>query len=136
MTALVIGAEQKKKIAALRTLATANPVDVKRLAKAIKLPPLKAKHMQQMTRQTITIPMNFLVTFSVETGHHRIGACRHMSMSVDQEGRLPSPEALWMVAEEFGFVGGLRDCKVWKEDLQGHGIAINIVQPVALGTGS
>lgn len=135
MTALVIGAEQKKKIAALRTLATANPVDVKRLAKAIKLPPLKAKHMEQMTRQTIAIPANFLVTYSVETGH-RIGVCRHMSMSVGQEGRAPLPEALWMVAEEFGFVGSLRDCKVWKEDLQGHGIAINIVQPVALGTGS
>ena len=103
--------------------------------KAIKLPPLKAKHMKQMTRQTIQIPMNFLVTFSVETGQP-MGVCRHMSMSVDQEGRTPSPEALWMVAEEFGFVGSLQDCKVWKEDLQGHGIAINIVQPVAMVAGS
>lgn len=135
MTALVIGPEQKAEIAALRTLAIAHPVDVKWLLKAIKLPQLKAKHMAQMTEQTIEIPMNFLVAFSIETGHPA-GVCRHMSMSVRQDGRAPTPDAVWMVAEEFGFVGGLGQCAVYQEDLKGHGIAINIVQPVAMVAGS
>lgn len=46
--------------------------------------------------------------------------------------RLEALEAVWMVAEEFGFVGVITDCALWIEKLSGHGRAINLVQPVEM----
>jgi len=131
MTPLVIDDEGREQIKALVALANANPVDVIALQERIKVPASKEQHRAQMTRQTITLPLAFMVTFSIEDGHP-CGRCRHMSMSVQREGRVPSPAGVWMVAQEFGFWGeGFKDCVgVWQEMLQGHGIAINVVQPV------
>lgn len=129
MTALIIGEPQKAAIAALRQLASERPVDIIRLRDNIDDPAFKAEHMDRMTEQTIELPVAFRVTYSLET-NQPAGTCRHMSMSVSKRGKLPSPEAVWMVAEEFGFVGALTDCAVWIEELLGHGRAINIVQPV------
>jgi hypothetical protein len=131
MTALVLGDPEKVKIADLRERASQNPVDVKWLLNWIKDPDIKARHMAQMSSQTMLIPMNFMVTYSIETGHPA-GVCRHMSMSLDKKGYCPSPYAVWMVAEEFGFVGGLVQCSVWEEELQGHGMSVNVVQPLAV----
>ena len=102
------------------------------VAKLLKTAEGKRQHMDQMNEQSIAIPMGFLVTFSIEAGHP-VGVCRHMSMSVMREGRAPNPEAVWMVAEELGFQGGLSACHVYKEDLQRgdeRAIAINVVQPL------
>ena len=52
-----------------------------------------------------------------------------MSVSVQREGRIPRPEAVWMIAKAFGFRGGLQACKIYPEDLIGHGKAVNIIQP-------
>lgn len=131
MTILMLREQEKMSIAALRELASGNPVDINWLKIWIGDPDIKAAHLAQMTAQTIQIPADFMVTFSVETGHPA-GVCRHMSMSVGKAGRVPSPQGVWMVAEEFGFVGSLEECTVWKEDLNGHGIAINVVQPLAV----
>lgn len=70
------------------------------------------------------------VTFSIETGHP-IGTARHMSMSSPAAGRVPIPEAVWMAAAELGFTGSIEQCMTWPEQLQGHGVAINVVQPMA-----
>ena len=85
--------------------------------------------MNQMTRQSVAIPLDFLVTFSIETGHP-VGTCRHMSMSVGKVGRIPNAHALWMIADLLGFTDNLDACTVWREELQGHGVAINVVQPI------
>jgi hypothetical protein len=68
-------------------LAEANPVDMPTLMTRIKDPVGKAHHMAQMNRQTVKVPFAYLVTFSIERGHG-IGDCRHMSMSVQREGRV------------------------------------------------
>jgi hypothetical protein len=135
MTVLVIGPEELADIQALCRLAAENPVDVRQLMAAIDQPGVKAAHMRNMSAQTIPIPSNFLVTFSIESGHPA-GTCRHMSMSVGRAGRAPSPHAVWMVAEAFGFVGGLDNCAVWKEELKGHDFAINVLQPLNVVEGS
>jgi hypothetical protein len=133
MTALLLGAEERAALDTLRQIAAERPVDVRRLMATIAQTGIKAEHMQRMTAQTVRIPANFAVTFSIETGH-RAGTCRHMSMSVGAPGRVPNAEALWLVAEALGFTGGLDACTLWKEDLQGHGLAINVVQPLAVGS--
>src|SRR5262249_27543358 len=118
----------------LRDQAAALPVEIRGLRERIATTEGKAAHMRQMTSQTIYLPARYAVTFSVETGHP-IGACRHMSMSVDRADRVPRPRAVWMVAQELGFVGSIELCTVWLEQLQGHGQAVNLVQPIAAGGG-
>lgn len=105
-TPLVIGPAELAALAALRERAASRPVDMPRLMEAIKTTDGKAAHSAQMRLQSVPIPLDFLVTFSIETGHP-IGTCRHMSMSTGKRGRVPSPPAVWMVAETLGFVGGL-----------------------------
>lgn len=129
-TPLVIGPAEKAKLAELLEKAAAAPVHMPEVVKLITTPEGKKAHMARMTAQTIKLPVAFLVTFSIETGHP-CGTARHMSMSVDREGRLPHPQAIWMVALELGFTGGLEACMHWLEDLAGHGEAVNVVQPMA-----
>jgi hypothetical protein len=118
------------KIAAIIARAEAAPVDIVALKEQIQLSAVNVAHMAQMTRQTVVIPgvPDFLATYSIEDGHP-LGRCRHMTLSVDLD-RLPSLVELWEVAQEFGFVGSLRECIGWVEDLKGHGRAINIVQAI------
>ena len=130
---LVIGPEQLAGLNELRERASAAPVDARALIARIDTPEGKAAHRAQMTAQSIGLPIGFLVTFSIEHGHP-IGPCRHMSMSVEDKDRVPHPAAVWAVAELLGFAGGLHACKTWPELLQGHGLAINVVQPLAVGT--
>jgi len=102
---------------------------MKKLVESIQTPEGKAAQMKQMTRQTIEIPLAYLVTFSIEH-NHPCGTCRHMSMSVQKAGRIPNQYALWLIAEELGFWGSLKECAIWPEQLRGHGQAINVVQPM------
>jgi hypothetical protein len=135
MTPLVLGEVQLKQLSDLRALAAEHPVRMKWLTELIADPIHKAAHMAQMSRQTVVLPFGFCVTFSIEL-EHPVGACRHMSMSSPAKGRAPSPEAVDMVADVLGFVGGFRACSVWLEDLERGGDekqkAVNLVQPIAI----
>lgn len=86
-----------------------------------------------MTAQSIRIqgPWPFFVTFWIET-NHPVGTCRHMSMSITRDNRVPSPAAVWLIAEVLGFAGGLEACRQWPEELSDGGTAINIVQPLSV----
>lgn len=129
-TPLMIGPVERAALHELRERAAAHPVDAATLAARIATPTGKEKHRAQMTAQTVRIPLAYLVTYSVETGHPR-GTYRHMSISVQRTGRLPNPEAVWMVAQVLGFTGSLDECVAYRESLQGHGEAINVIQIVA-----
>jgi hypothetical protein len=132
---LIFGEKERAELRQLRELAARQPVDMPTIMEEVKTPGGKQKHMDQMTAQTVEIPFGYLVTFSIEQGHGA-GACRHMSMSSPLNGRVPRPEAVWMVAEALGFNGGLSACATWDEDLQrGDGkrnVAINVVQPISV----
>ena len=130
---LLLSAEVYSAFEALRQKAARKPVDMPSLMRAIKTQQGERRHRKQMQAQTVPIPgpWPFFVTFSIETGHPA-GTCRHMSMSVKRDGRVPHPAALWMVAEAFGFSGGLESCTVWPEKLSDGGAAINLVQPVTV----
>lgn len=133
-TPLVIVEETREQIKKLCALAEANPVDIQKLSHEIQTVGGKSRHMEQMTRQSLFIPLGFWVVYSIEHGQP-VGPCRHLSMSVCRAGRIPNEHALWMVAQEFGFWGSLSDCAVWPEKLLGHGekplecgTAINVIQ--------
>lgn len=141
---LVVGPEQRAQLAKLREIARLHPVDMQDLKRRIQTPRGKRLHKMQMTAQSVWIPTAFVVTFSIETGHPA-GACRHLSVSSDVRGRLPTFEALWMIADPLGFVGSLQLCRMWLEeggqifefdalpDAVQHG-AINVVQPLSIST--
>ena len=80
---------------------------------------------------TVFLPVAYAVTFSIEHGHPD-GTMRHISMSVDREGRVPLPVTVYMVAEVLGFCGGIEACAIWLEDLHDGGKAVNLVQPLAV----
>lgn len=120
---------------ALRDYVRSAPVvDVRTLAARLTLPKARKRHGAQMNRQTISIPgpWPFYVTLSIEHGHP-IGAARHMSMSVDRLERLPSPEALRIIATELGF-GPFDGCTIWPEKLSDGRSAINMVEPIGIAT--
>lgn len=133
---LLITSEIKAKFAKMREVAESLPIDIKELMETIKVPALRAQHMRKMRLQTVEIPgpYAFYVTYSVEDGHP-VGRCRHLSMSIDREGRVPSTAAVWMVAGDFGFTGELCTCEaIWVEDLSDGGKAVNLVQKMDHGT--
>jgi hypothetical protein len=126
-TPLLIGPVERAGLHELRERAARAPVDMHGLTQRLKDPAEKARHREQMTAQSVRLPLAYVLTYSVETGHPG-GTARHMSMSVSRSGRVPTPEAVWMVAEALGFTGGLERCVSWQENLEGHGTAINVVQ--------
>lgn len=128
-TALFIGEAERAKLAALRSLAVARPVDMKVLSSSIRTPAGKAAHRARMTEQSCQLPLAWFVTYSVE--HQPGGVARHLSVSLDAGTRVPHPAAVWMIAEEMGFTGSLRECVVWKEELQ-QGLTVNVMQLVAM----
>lgn len=131
-TPLVIGPAETDALAALIELAHANVVEIHEVLRLCATPAGKRKHMDQMNKQSVDIPVGFMVTFSVETGHPA-GRCLHMSMSSAHAGRTPTPEAVWMIAELLGFRGSLKDCAIWEEELlrgPKRRMAINVVQPI------
>lgn len=117
----------------LRELAAARPVDMRGIHERLQSPEGKQAHREHMTSQTVFVPLVFDVTFSIEL-NHPCGACRHMSMSSRQPNHLPVPQAVWMICEKLGFVGELRNCTIWFEELDRPGgrlKAVNVVQPIA-----
>lgn len=126
---LIIGQAQKAAIARLREKAAAQPVNVQDALKMQKTPTGRVAHLARMRDLSIPIPTDFLVTFSVETGHP-VGTCRHLSVSVGRHGRVPHPAAVLMICEEFGFNGGLESCQIWREDIGKGDSAVNVIQPL------
>lgn len=126
---LFIGPSEHQRLMELRTRANAAPVDMVELVQRLKTPEGKAAHRKQMTAQTCLLPASYMVTFSIETGHP-CGTCRHMSMSTHHKLRLPNARAVWMVAEVLGFTDTLESCVTYREELEGHGEAVNVIQPL------
>lgn len=131
MTALLLGAAELAALHELRELAARHPINAPALFKILQTARGERRHRAQMESQSLLVPFGFRVAFSVETGHPA-GTVRHLSVSMTEPGRLPSPEAIWMIAEALGFAGGLEVCKLWPEQLSAGGTAINVAQPVSI----
>lgn len=55
---------------------------------------------------------------------------RHLSMSVGEAGKFPSPSAFLMIAQEFGFEGNSIEelGEIYKEEYEPGHFAINVIQ--------
>lgn len=77
---------------------------------------------------SLCVPMGFKVVYSHEEQPH--GVCRHLSISINVEGRVPHPQAVIMMCQEFGFINVFADCMVWTEKIGDALEAINVVEPL------
>jgi hypothetical protein len=134
---LLVGPDEIDQLAKLRECATAHPIDMIGFTERLATAKGKAAHKRQMTKQTISLPVAYAVMFTIENGHPR-GTIRHLSMALcaPEKGTaaVPNPDAVWTVAEQLGFVGGLNACTLWLADLEGLGKTINIARPLIATT--
>lgn len=128
MAALVIGETQRKQIADLVAVATANPLDARRVKAAADRDLVAYRDM--MATLTLELPIGFLVTYTHEQ-QPQAGLCHHISISVRRPKKMPSPEAVQVILMEFG-MRPLEDRQggFWIEDIDPVTSAVNVVQPV------
>ena len=71
------------------------------------------------------IPTHFRCVFSYE--QQPLGLCKHLSVSVGKDKKLPHPTVIEMIMKEFGFKGGIQDqLSVWLEP-QENPYAVNVL---------
>ena len=104
MAVLMVGEAEKQQIKNLIAFAALHPYSTEQLKKIIA-GELKAPGDSALNN--ISLPVGFNVTYTVE--EQPFGKARHISVSVDRPGKLPAPEAVDMILEEFGFRGRLMD---------------------------
>jgi len=80
---------------------------------------------------TVRIPNGIKAVFSIEEQAKPIGLCKHLSVSINLDGRTPHPGVVTMIMQEFGFKNDLDRCIVWNEDFgDGTLSAINVIEPI------
>ena len=127
MRALVIGQTERARIAELRTLAAANPIDPLTAQAAAEKD--MAAFRDFMGNMAVELPVGYHVAYSHE--RQPIGVCHHISISVDRAGKVPHPAAVEMILGEFGMAPMGQSVCLWIEDVGPTIKAINIVQLVA-----
>jgi hypothetical protein len=131
MSALFIGEREKAMIAAAIERARDMPLplafvqqavvpDKPHIALADRPPGLKRPQSE-----IVELPVGYRANFSFE--EQPAGVCRHLSVSVDRAGMLPSLESFALIAAAFGFFTA-NPSRLWIEEFQPGHSAINIVQ--------
>lgn len=72
------------------------------------------------------IPVGYRVVFSIE---EQVGVkVRHLSISIDQDDKLPGPHAVTEIMNLIGFKNAMKDCLVKTEPISQNRAAINIIE--------
>lgn len=130
--ALMITPDIRHKIKALKEKAAAHPIPIKKVMDKA-LAPEKEFEVKLSDRdpgktydaaEGFLIPVGYRVAYSVE--EQPAGICAHLSISVDKKGKLPHPEAIKMIAFEFG-CEDLKDSTGWIEEFEPGHDAVNVV---------
>lgn len=75
--------------------------------------------------QVVDIPVGYRAAFSFE--NQPVGLVRHLSVSVDRPGFMPSVAAFYAIAEAFGFRHDARG-QTWLEEFAPGHHAVNLLQ--------
>lgn len=132
MRPLIINAETRAAIAGAIKRAEAHPLPLAFVA-AGAVEPAKTElrladrkpGFERPASELVVIPHGYHVAFSVE--EQPTGLCNHLSVSVDALGKLPSPEAVSLIAEEYGMTMVLGDTAIWLEEFEPGHQAVNVV---------
>lgn len=136
-TPLVITKAEEERAAEIVMHAERHPFTIEMLRAVMKGERSKAGDRPELE---MFFPMGFKVAFSIELQPEPAGRCRHLSMSVQEEGRVPHWVAVDMVLPLFGFRGSVRDRKewlaIWEEECWPGHMAINVLQRYAAAGGN
>ena len=132
MPVLIIGAAEREKIAAAVQYAKAHPIllDVIRAGSVSPRDTIKLEDrkpgFERPESQHIEFPGGYRASYSVE--QQPAGMCSHLSISVfgrAKPGRMPSVEAVKMIAQAFGvpFPAG----RMWSEEFDPGEFAVNLL---------
>lgn len=119
MRPLVIGNAEKEKLAVLRKYAEDHPYSASDMLDLMNGEIKAAGNQKEFQCE---IPVGFKIVFTIEG--QPPGPARHLSISVPEKGRFPSPEACEWVMEMLGFKNKFNGCRVWIEEE----IAVNILE--------
>jgi hypothetical protein len=75
---------------------------------------------------TRNLPFGYRVVFTIEL--QPAGKIRHLSMSVNEDGKLPNEFAVQEIMKLIGFKKEIRDCRVHLEDISPKRKAINVLE--------
>jgi hypothetical protein len=130
MSVLIIGDAERLQIAKLKAEASANPVrfEVVRQGAVGDTAVLHLKDRKPGIERPPSAHMTFpgghyRAAYSVE--EQPVGFCAHLSISVARKGKMPSLEAVQMIAEEFGMA--FPSDKVWSEEFEPGQYAVNLL---------
>lgn len=137
MRALILNAETRKEIAEAVERARANPIVIDKAMQAaaadrdaayVPLADRKPGPVRPPSEHVL-IPQGYRASISFEI--QPVGLCRHLSISLDSPGRIPTIPAVQMISEAFGF-GAFPPAlgKVWIEEFQPGHSAVNILELV------
>lgn len=119
MRPFIINDTIRQKIAELVTFAEANVVtDLEN----------RKEPVGHIKEYCLEIPMGYRVVYSID--QQKKGLMRHLSMSVDNPGKLPSVAVVEQVCKLIGFKSELQDCYLDFEDCGGGHVAINVLEYV------
>lgn len=137
MRALIMTVETQNRIKEAVERARAKPIPIE-VIQALALPPdidhvnLSDRSPESFNRphsERVLIDNGYRAQISFEC--QPAGLVRHLSVSVDKPGMLPSVEAMQFIAEAFGFKGRIMHGDmdhVWTEEFDPGHRAVNIVQ--------
>lgn len=130
MPALIIGETQRKQIAELRAIATANPMNAQASLNVANRD--MEAYRDMMSTLTLELPIGYVVTYTheIQPNAPPPGLCHHISISVTRPRKMPGTAAVEMILEEFGMRRMEGSDGLWIEDIDPVTKAINIVQTV------
>lgn len=138
---LFIGPNEREKIQAAVEKARSKPIPWDHLKayvlssdrRQIKLgdrPP----GFERVESQHVLIPLGYRASISFE--EQPAGIMRHLSISVEKDGMMPSKQAIVMIAQEFGFtLGEGQEGQTWVEEFRPGHYAFNLIQVAVKKTG-
>lgn len=130
MRPLLVAGKERAAIKAVIEKARAHPVRWEQI-KDTAVPPvgnLDLKDRKPGSRPPspwVLIPFGYRCNFSFE--EQPTGMFRHLSISVDTKGKVPSPQAVEMLSEEFGVAFPPKAGTVWTEEFEPGHHAVNII---------
>jgi hypothetical protein len=140
MSVLLIGPEEKEMIATALQEARANPTPLEALmAVADGSPTFTLKLSDRKDPQKVEDVQRLYPSQQLMLGTYRVaisyemqpaGMFKHLSVSSARKGKVPGPEVMQMVMEEFGFSGlpPLRPHRIWVEEFEPGWEAVNVAE--------
>jgi hypothetical protein len=123
MRLLVIDSNIREKIAALVKYAEENPVSIDELLDTINK---QAKPVGDFSQHTLNLPFGYRLVYSIE--EQPKGRIRHLSMSVNEDEKLPNIEVVKEVLKIIGFKNELENCMIKLENISPKRQAVNVLE--------